>query len=398
MKFNKTISSYIFMEMIPTFVISLAFFTFVFLVTSVLNITKYIVNYHVDLKSVLLLLIYSMPFFLEFIIPMSIMMAVLLSFLRLSSDNEIVALKSGGVSIYALLPPVLLFCTIGCIVTAWIAIAGLPKSRLAFKALTYQLAISNFDAALKEKTFNDSFPDIMLYIGRIDPRDRTLGDVFIEDNRAGQISSTIIAPRGRLYKSPDQLSLNLRLFDGMIQHVDPDKISENSLRFDTYDFKLELPKSLIQSGNRSKDEEEMTLGELKTYLQRYTGAKTSQYYLTLMEYHKKFSLPAACFALGLLAVPLGIQSKSSKKSFGVGLGFILILIYYLLLSTGWVFGEKGTYPPLIGMWVPNIVMGGIGLFLIVRVANERYFRIDRFKEAMFRLLEKFRKPHRDHLM
>jgi lipopolysaccharide export system permease protein len=90
----------------------------------------------------------------------------------------------------------------------------------------------------------------------------------------------------------------------------------------------------------------------------------------------------------LLAVPLGIRSKSSKKSFGIGLGIVFFLIYYLLLSTGWVFGEAGTYPPLIGMWVPNIVMGGIGLILIVNAANERYMRFDRFSGMMANLKKK----------
>jgi lipopolysaccharide export system permease protein len=94
-----------------------------------------------------------------------------------------------------------------------------------------------------------------------------------------------------------------------------------------------------------------------------------------MELHKKFSIPIACFALGLLAVPLGIQSGSTKKSFGLVLGMIFFLIYYLLLTAGLVFGETGFCPPVMGMWSPNIVMGGLGLYLLVKTANERQMRI-----------------------
>ena len=95
--------------MIPPFVINLLFFNFIFLLTKILDITNMIVNYRISLFDVLLLLIYSMPHFLEFVIPMSVMMTILLTFFRMSSDNEIVALKAGGMSIYKLLPPVLLF-------------------------------------------------------------------------------------------------------------------------------------------------------------------------------------------------------------------------------------------------------------------------------------------------
>jgi lipopolysaccharide export system permease protein len=57
------------------------------------------------------------------------------------------------------------------------------------------------------------------------------------------------------------------------------------------------------------------------------------------------------------------------------LGMIFFLIYYLLLTAGLVFGETGAYPPVLGMWVPNIVMGGLGLYLLVKTANEEQLRI-----------------------
>ena len=95
-----------------------------------------------------------------------------------------------------------------------------------------------------------------------------------------------------------------------------------------------------------------------------------------MDYHKKFSIPVACLVFGLLAVPLGFQSTSTRRSYGLGLAFIFFLLYYLLLTEGWIFGESGAYPPVIGMWFPNVVMGCIGCFLLVRASNERPFMID----------------------
>lgn len=96
-----------------------------------------------------------------------------------------------------------------------------------------------------------------------------------------------------------------------------------------------------------------------------------------MEFHRKFAIPAACFALGLLAVPLGVQSKSARKSFGLALGFFLFLFYYLLLSAGMVWGETGAYPPAVGMWLPNIVTAGIGWLLLVRTVQGRPVYIER---------------------
>ena len=362
--------------MIPPFVINLLFFNFIFLLTKILDITNMIVNYRISLFDVMLLLIYSMPHFLEFVIPMSVMTTVLLTFFRLSSDNEIVALKAGGVSIYKLLPPVLLFCLIGCMLTGFMTIYGLSWGRLSFKKLTYEVALSNVNIGMKERTFNDNFEGVMLYMNKIDLKNKALIDIFIEDQRTRNIISTIVAPRGEMYSEPDKLLFHLRLHNGTINQVDIENKTVHSITFDTYDINLDLKKSVTTKKER-KDEKEMNIVELNKYL-KDTVNKDAKYYAALIEFHRKFSIPFACFALGLLGVPLGVQSKSAKRAFGLGFGLIFFLLYYLMLSAGWVFGEAGVYPPLIGMWMPNIVIGGIGLYLFVRTANDRPVMIGSF--------------------
>ena len=370
MQINRILHRHIFKGMISPFAINLVFLTFVFLMTRILDITKLIVNYRVGLGVVLRLLLYTIPLFLEFVIPMSVMMAVLLTFLRMSTDNEIVGLKAGGVSLYQMLPPVLLFCVLGGLLTGFMAIYGLPWGRLSFKTLALQMASAHFDAGLKERTFNDYFKGTMLYVNRIDLANNTLVDVFIEDQRRTNLVSTVVAPRGEVFAEPKALTARLRLYNGTINQVNLDARTVYTVAFDTYEVVLDLNKLIAAGRGGPKDEEEMSLQELRDYL-REAPRQDSQYYLTLMELHTKFALPFACLSLGVLAVPLGIQSRSAKRSYGVGLGLVFFLVYYVLLSAGWVFGEAGVYPPVIGMWAPNIVLGGLGVVLLVRSANEK---------------------------
>ncbi|MFW5637552.1 MAG: LptF/LptG family permease, partial [Thermodesulfobacteriota bacterium] len=84
---------------------------------------------------------------------------------------------------------------------------------------------------------------------------------------------------------------------------------------------------------------------------------------------------------------LGVQSKSARTSFGLGLGLFLFLLYYLMLSAGLVLGEAGVYPPVIGMWAPNIVTGIIGVYLLVRTVKGRPIYID-LLPRVFRSLRK----------
>ena len=164
--------------------------------------------------------------------------------------------------------------------------------------------------------------------------------------------------------------MNLRLFNGGIYQVDVGQGSSHTQRFSTHDIRLDIKKSITSSENGPKDEEEMSLKELRHYLDT-AQEKNDQYYISLMEWHKKFSLPAACFVLSVLAIPLGIQARSSKPSYGIGLGMVFFFIYYICLAIGCVFCEAGVYPPIIGMWAPNVVMAGLGVVFLVRAAKEK---------------------------
>ena len=388
MKINTTINRYVLKEMTPPFIINIFFFIFVFLMTSILEITNYIVNYNISMVAFLLFLLYSMPFSLQFIIPMSVMISILLTFLRMSSDNEVIALKASGISIYRMVPPVLLFCLMGCLLTGWMAIYGVPWGWSSMRSLKEEVAASSFEIGLKERTFNDSFKDVMLYVNQIDVNDAKLMDVFIEDKRNPNLVSTVVAPEGRLLSEPDRLLFKLRLLNGIINQVNIKEKSVNTIQFETYDISLDVKKALAERKGASKHRLEMSLQEMRQYL-RDDSKKDVSYYRTLMDYYKKFSVPIACFVLGFLALPLGFQSTITNRSYGLVLGLIFFILYYILLTAGRGYGEIGRYPPIIGMWLPNLLFGGVALFFLFQTGEERPSLIDywyRLVEWLVRLV------------
>jgi lipopolysaccharide export system permease protein len=166
--------------------------------------------------------------------------------------------------------------------------------------------------------------------------------------------------------------------------VDLKNKTVHSVSFDTYDFNLELAQVLSARKYGRKGRKEMSLVELRQSLKE-AAKKNAKYYLTLMEYHKKFSIPFACFVLGLVAVPLGIQSRFAKRSSGMVLGLLLFLIYYVLMSAGWILGESGICPPVIGMWGPNLLIGAIGLYLLISSAKERPLKAISLLPRIFRV-------------
>jgi lipopolysaccharide export system permease protein len=375
MKIASIINRYILKEFLTPFAVNVSFFTFVFLMAELIQITNWVVNYSIDLTTVLQMIFYQIPFLLIFVLPISVMITILLTFLRLSNENEILAIKNGGISIYALLAPVFAFCLIGFVLTMTMSLYGQSKGRAALRELTRQVVSSNITIGLAERTFNDDFTDVMVYVNEINPQDKTLKDIFIEDRRQPDRASTVIAPRGQIFNDSQRAVSHLILFNGTIFQVDLKDKAARSVRFDRYDISLETKRAPSKTEENPERPKEISTGDLYR-LVKTASADKELYFKALLELHRRFALPFGCFALGLLAMPLGVQSKTAKRSFGIFLGLLFYLFYYLLMSVGKVYGETGAYPPAIGMWLPNFVIGGLGLYFLIRTANERTLLVD----------------------
>jgi lipopolysaccharide export system permease protein len=387
----RIIHRYIFKELWAPFLLNLTFFTFVFLMSQILEITKLIVNYNVGLGVVGRMLMYSIPFILVFVIPISVMITILLTFMRMSGDNEITAIKNGGISVYGLLPPVALFCVLAYLGTLWLSLVAVPWGKTSIKTLARELAATNIEIGLKERTFNDRLKDVVLYVNGIDTKTRKLIDVFIEDQRVENTVSTVVAPEGRLYSDPQRKLYQLRLYNGIINQVDIKNRSAHTINFESYDIVLDAGMLMgLKSFNqkRTKSAGEMTTDEYRQWLNDYPE-RNNVYYLALARYYQRYSIPFACISLGILALPLGVQLRSTRQSFGLIFGLSFFLIYYVLLSIGLVFGEAGVLAPVIGMWMPNLVVGAFAVIILQWTVKEKPLPIDTLRIRFENLIKKF---------
>ncbi len=367
------IHRYIFMEMLPTFLVSLLIFTFIFLITNLLQLMELIINKGVDILDVIKIFLFFSPTFLVFTLPMSLLLAVLLSFMKLSAMNEITAMKSSGISLYQLLPPVIFFSTIIYLLTSFTAIYLHPRAEHAQRDLLLRLSRSKAHIALKQQVFNDEFPGMVIYASKVSTDGTRLQDVFIYDERDEEITSNIIAQRGEILSEEKTGHIMIRLFDGEIHRLSRDYNVVETIKFDTYDLALDTT-GMAGRSRRKKSLLEMGLRELKQLADSLPDGSRKKN-LVLLEYHKKFSLPFACLVLGLIGVPLGIQSYRATRSWSVILGVAIFLIYYIFLTIAWSLGKSGLFSPVILMWLPNFIVGVSAIILTHLAAQERGINI-----------------------
>ena len=288
----------------------------------------------------------------------------LLCTVRLSADNEIIAMKSSGISLYQIVFPIGIFSSIVFLLTAILTIYAYPWGFKSLRNFAFEIAKTRSEVGIQERTFNDEFEGMVIYVDKKAVKGGGMQGVFISDKRDPSLSTTILAKEGYITSDPESMVVNLRLFDGTFHRVGKDLQSYQLGSFNTYDINLDLQTALTDVKRKKKKHREMTLTELKEAINN-SPEENPKLNEIKIEYYKKFTIPFACFVMGILGIPLGIRRIRGGKSYGFVISLIFLLIYYILLITAESFGSSGAIPPLISMWVPNILTGALGIYLFI---------------------------------
>lgn len=369
-----TLYKYIFHEIWPTFLACLFVFVFIVVATKMLSITDLIIARGVPVSQVARMVIYLLPDIMAFAMPAASLIAVVLAFLRLSFDSEIIALKSSGISLYQMLPPVVLFSSIGLLVAFVISFIGVPWGNSSFKNLMYQIAESKADLGIKERIFCEPFDNLVFYVSSYSEQEKKMKNVFVTDRRDKSVANTIIAEKCRIFFHPQERIITLRFQNGTMFFVEKDLESGRTVRFKTYDLNIGLKDIMAALASRQKAPKEMSAGELKRQL-KLVPSGDIKHNLIMIELMEKCTLPLAVFLMGIIGVPLGSHLKVKGRSLGIGVSLIVFSFYYLCLVGTRSFCEAGTLPPAFGVWIPDIVLFIACIYFMKRVGNEQSIKL-----------------------
>lgn len=368
---KRTLYFYIWKELLPIFFIGLMTFTIILLMDKILKMIELIVNSGGNVTLILKLLTFIAPSFLTFTIPIAVLLAILLAFGRLSGDSEVTAFKASGISLYQLYVPIAVFSVGAYLVTSFLVFYGLPWGNHGFISTLTLIAQSKPEVEVKERVFNDSFKGFVVYIDKVPIQGRKMEGILIYDEREGQNVNTIFAQEGFLVNSPDSEDMVLKLLNGTLHRVDPKTNAYQKMHFDAYDLRIELKKTIVNI-QRKLMEHEMSIDELKEKIKKIK-AKGEDPTPQEVELHKRRAIPLICIVFGLIGVPLGIQPRRSGRSYGFVFSILILLAYYISVIAFELLAVRKAVPPLVAGWSPTLIFGALGIYLLIKAANESPF-------------------------
>ena len=363
---KRILTLYIIREIASLFLLGIVVFTLIGLMGRLIKLTDLVISRGVPMADISRMILYLMPSFLVFTIPMAFLLAVLLAFGRLSADNEITVMKSGGLSLVEIMPPVVVCAVVAVLLTIAISTIGVPWGNTAFKRISFDILSKNVAATIREKVFWDEIPGIILYTDHYDEQNRTLKGIIIQDSRDQARPMTIFAAAGKVGCSPNQQDICMVLDNGSI-HTAGKGDEYRLVNFNEYALTVAGPG---KEGGIGRNELDMGIGELRQQINNPATPKATRLKLTA-ELQSRFAFPFASLVFAVVAVPMGIQNRRSGKSAGFSVSIGLLLAYYVLLSLLRTLAERGGLPAWLALWLPNMIFLATGLYCLRMASLER---------------------------
>jgi LPS export ABC transporter permease LptG len=382
------IDRYILREISSPFALGLALFTFFLVIDRVYHLTELVITRGVPFHLVIQLLIFTLPAFLAHTLSMALLVAVLLAGGRLAGDMEIVAFKAAGVSLGRLFRPVLAAGVVITLATATLTLVINPLANAEFQRQLYEMLRTRAVSGLKERVFNTSFGNVVIYVEDISASQVALRGMLVSDERDPKLTRIVTAREGRLLTDEDTRRVTLRLIDGAVNEGDvvpagPPRVDTNDLPppggaagaaryrytlFSIYDMTLTVASPL--TGTRV-DKPEKDLG--LTALRRRIGELSHDAHGRApyeAEWHKRFALPLAALIFVLVGFPLAVRSHRGGRSVALVGSLAILVAYYVLMTSLEGMALRERIPAWLAIWTPNILFAVIGSALLGATARE----------------------------
>ncbi|WP_027178744.1 LPS export ABC transporter permease LptF [Maridesulfovibrio bastinii] len=371
----KLLHRQIFKELAGIFTISLSGFMGLILIGRILQFRELFMTQSLTALEMGKLFLYLCPFFLLVLTPIATMLSIFLTFLRMSSDNEITALKSGGLSLYRMIPAPLVFCILCTLADVFFSMYGLSWGTENFRKALVDFAKTKSQLAIQPGVFNTDFPGLVFYADKVDKDTSRMHSVFVRDSTRKGITATIVAPFGEILTDAKNGRLMIHLEDGRIYQQQKEQLSV--LKFRNYNVRIPLSDLLQGYSVDEPRPKEMGWDKLLSVQRQGLSSGHDGRFLrkVSVEIQKRMSLPVACLVLGMFAMPIACIFRGLKQQYGLIISMGLFLVYYTMLSLGISLGESGSVSPVIGLWVPNIVFAAAAVVFLRLAVRETTLRV-----------------------
>ena len=359
----KTVDKYILVELLQPFLFGLAFFVTIWLIDLMMDLVNLIFSKGVPLLVTVRLFLYALPPTLVISFPMATLLANLVAFGRLSADSEITAMKACGLSFARIVRPAVAVGLFMTLLTLFFNEKLVPVANDRFSALFRRdVTLKRPLPKITESRFFEAGTGRKFFVTRYDAETHDMHGVIMYETQPRSFPRIIEAKRARLGDG------QCMFFDGRVSDLEKSGKDYHYTYFSEMRYPIDTHYVDPDQVPDSKNARQMNLRELWDHIADLKSKGMNELALRQqwIEFWTKTGIPFASLIFALIGAPLALQTNRSGASIGIGLSVVIIFVYYVFFAAGKAFAKGAYLSPFVGVWLPNFLIGGVGLWLIVR--------------------------------
>ena len=387
-----TIDRLVVREVLPPTLLGFMTYTFLVVMRGIFNLIEQILVRGVAFVDAARVMLITLPHIVVLTIPMSFLFGVLLAVGRMNADNEIVAIQAGGIPARRMLRPIAAIGVLLTIFNGYLYLAVIPQSGRELRELKVRLfAEAKNLGRIEPKVFHEQLPNVLLYLRDANPETGEWRDIIFFDSSDPDVERLTLAKRGRKVTA----GIDATAASGGMPEVEQwirleDVVSHQFSRSDPETYRINRTRSqLFRPEMSGGGTVRFRLGMAErgtTELIRFLGGgeltasgpadsvldepnREIERRHAAVELNKRLAIPFACVVFALLALPLGVGSRSGGRGRGFVISVAVVLAYYLVNNQGEMMAMEGTIPAWLGVWLPNLVLTMVALVLMRRMSR-----------------------------
>ena len=365
------LTKYIMKELLLYFLVAFLFFFMIFFVNQILLLAETILKKRVPVFAVIRLIWYNLPAIIAQSAPFATLVGFLMCLGRMVTDNEVLILRASGQRYFMILKPVLIMGLAISVVSFFVNDYLLPVGTIQYNKLYRQVIVSNPAVELEPHSIK-RMNDATIIIGDVDKKH--VSDLVFFDTDSNGSQRLIAAQGSDILKSVSPgVLMQLKMNDAtVIMFTKNNRNNYDVMKSDLMELNV-FESSIISNVGGVSPREMTSYDLLKKIMQmaKQKDIKKNQMNTYKLEYNKKFSIPFGAFFFALLALPLSlIFGKKDGQTLGLIFGLIISLLYWAATIIGQMFGLRSGYNGFLMMWLPNLVIGAIGILVYIKLVRK----------------------------
>jgi len=354
---TKIIDRYIITQVMSYFLGVVALLTILLIVETMFELMEMLINKKVPVINVVELLVYRLPAFLVLTFPVSLLGSSELAIAQMSTNNELAAMRTGGISFRRIMKPFLVVAVFVSILSFVTNDYIVPEANHKSQNIIREIVLKQGPPQIQRNVFFRDAENRYFYINRLDEENMIMREIMVYEMTRERFPRVITAREGRWVEDTWELR-----FGTVYNYNEAGKITyEMSFQ----DMEIIVKDELQDFFRNQRTPQEMSSRELRQQIQILSdaGVDTKNFEV---DYHVKYSYPLVAVIFAMIGVPLGTQMKRSTKATGIIISIGLVFIYYVIYSLCRSLGRGGMIDPFVSAWIPNVLFLMLGIFLVLK--------------------------------